>query len=139
MLILAKPANLSSQMHHFSDVLVLQKVLPLCIMWLLFLSQSSLHVTPLMFLQPALCACKVESHGVFPLLSCMSIAVKAFFSLCKCWNIENMMNVKLFSNALFYGIKRNPVIVFLSVDVNMFHEGWQSILLLIFRRKIWCT
>lgn len=46
------------------------------------------------------------------------------------------MNVKLLSNILFYGIKRNPAIVVLWVDVNMFHEGWQSILLLIFRREI---
>jgi len=49
------------------------------------------------------------------------------------------MNVELFSNILFYGIKRNPVTVFLSVDMNMFHGGWQSTLLLIFRRKISCT
>jgi len=65
MFILAQPGNLSYQMHHFSDVLVLQKVLPLCIMQLLFLAQSSLYVIPLIFLLPALCACKFESHGGF--------------------------------------------------------------------------
>lgn len=38
-----------------------------------------------------------------------------------------MMNVKPFSNILYYDIKRNPVTVFLSVDINVFHQGWQSI------------
>lgn len=49
----------------------------------------------------------------------MSIAVKAFFLYVNLETlIENVMNVKLFGNILFYGIKRNPVIVCLSVDMN---------------------
>lgn len=92
-------------------MLVLQNILPLCITRLLFFSTEFSVCYAANVLTASIGCMQSWKPWDFPLFSCMSIAVKTFFSSCKCWNVENMMNVKLFNNILFYGIKRNPVIV----------------------------